>query len=273
MTDFLIALGCSFTYGEGLSYELISKKYEKTYEYLKTKEDHRRIYEYMYKMSDCYMEFNDYRVENNYPNVLKKLLNVELFTNAENGGCNVGRWFYLNTLISFLEREPDLMPKYCVFQMTHSGRDLQEIINPNGNESMKQDLITVYGEKFYNKVNEHDINKKNIWGLDNLLDEANHLFIQSLIEKFKFLETKYGTKCLFYMGLGEYHTIKESYKKYSSYPYFFELEHNNVVYYTQLQMINELNWTLDSSIGVKDSHPNSFAHKWLAEKLYNKFLK
>jgi len=272
MTDFLIALGCSFTYGEGLPYELIGKKYQNTYEYLKTMKSHKRIYEYMYKISDTYKEFDDYRVKNNYPNTLKNLLNVELFTNAENGGCNIGRWFYLNMLISFLEKEPDLIPKYCVFQMTHSGRDLEEIINPNGNETTKNDLLYVYGEKFYNKVNEQDVNRKNIWGLDNLFDEANHLFIQKLIEKFNFLETKYGTKCLFYMGLGDYQAIKASYERYSSYPFFFELKHNDVIYYTQLQMINELNWTLDASINVKDSHPNSFAHKWLAEELYKKLI-
>ena len=75
------------------------------------------------------------------------------------------------------------------------------------------------------------------------------------------------------MGLGDYNAIKSTYKKYTSYPYFFELENNDVIYYTQLQMINELGWTLDSSIGLKDSHPNSMAHKWLAEKLHNKFLK
>ena len=50
MTDFLIALGCSFTYGEGLPYELISKKYQNTYEYLKTMENHSRIHQYMYKI-------------------------------------------------------------------------------------------------------------------------------------------------------------------------------------------------------------------------------
>jgi hypothetical protein len=74
------------------------------------------------------------------------------------------------------------------------------------------------------------------------------------------------------MGLGDYNAIKGNYEKYSSYPYFFELKHNDVIYYTQLQMINELNWTLDASINVKDSHPNSFAHKWLAEELYKKLI-
>jgi hypothetical protein len=272
MTNFLIALGCSFTYGEGLSYELVSEKYKKTYDYIKSMDNHKHIYDFMFDVSVQYKEFDEYRIKNNYPTLLKKLLNVELYTNGENGGANIDRMYDLNRLMGFLNKEPELAPKYCVFQITHSGRDMQAIINPNANQSTRDLLLNVYGEKFYNKVNENDMNKKSLWGLDNLIDEANHIFIEKLIEKFNVLEKKYGTKCLFYMGLGEHYVIKTSYNKYSSYPYFFELEHDNVIYYTQLQMINELNWTLDGSIGVKDSHPNKFAHKWLADKIYNKFL-
>ena len=98
MTDFLIALGCSFTYGEGLAYELIKEKYEDTYEYLKTLEDHSKIYNYMFTLTRDLKELNDYRLKHNYPNVLKDLLNVEVFSNGENGGSNIDRLFNLNAL-------------------------------------------------------------------------------------------------------------------------------------------------------------------------------
>lgn len=272
MTDFLIALGCSFTYGEGLSYELIKEKYVDTYEYIKKMDNHSNIYQYMFRLSRDFNEFNEYRIKHNYPNVLKDLLSVKLFSNGENGGSNIDRLNDLTSLINQLKREPNLIPKYCVFQITHSGRDIEKILLPNGNKSQYDILKNTYKEKFIKKVEDCDMGKKNVWGLDNLFDEANHLFIEKLIKEFNFLEKTYGTKCLFYMGLGDYSSIKSTYEKYKSYPYFFELKHNDIVYYTFLQMINELGWTFDASINIKDSHPNGVAHKWLAEELYKKLI-
>jgi hypothetical protein len=270
MTELLIALGCSFTYGEGLSYELIADKYKHTHDYLKTLENQSKVYPYMFEISRCYNEFDIYRNEKKYPTLLGNLLNVNVLTNGQNGGSNGDRLFDIKYFFNFLNKEPEMIPKYCVFQITHSGRDIEKMLIPNGNQTTTDVLIDIYGESFYNKVNDLDMGRKNVWVLDNLFDEANHIFIKKLIETFDYLKEKYGTKCLFYMGLGDYNEIKNNYERYKNYPYFFELINDGKLYYTQLQMINELGWTFEQSLGIKDNHPNGHAHKWLAEQLYKK---
>lgn len=269
MSDALITLGCSFTYGEGLSYELIKEKYKLTYENLKEIPSNK-VNGNMFYFTETIKEFDEYRTKNNYSNILKSLLNVDLITNGQNGGRNIERLIDLDKIIGFLEIEKDIKPKFMVFQVTHIGRDIEDILVPN--DRTEDYIKKTYGIDFIEKVRTLDNGKNYAWDLDSLFDEALKIFIKNLESRFKKMENLFKTKCVYFFGLGDVFLIERSYNYFSSSKYFLELKENDTKYMTINDMNFKLNWNLRSTIGVNDDHPSSISHKWLAHELYKKLV-
>lgn len=267
MTDTLITLGCSFTYGEGLAYELIKEKYKLTYENLK-KIPANKINGDMFFFTERVKEFDEYRIKNNYSNILKNLLGVNLISNGQNGGRNIERLIDLDRIINFLEVEKEMVPKYMVFQLTHIGRDIEDILVPN--DRTEDYIKRTYGNDFINRVKELDNGKKYAWNLNSLFDEALKIFVKNLEIRFEKMEKQFNTKCVYFFGLGDVFLIGESYNHFLSSKYFLELKKDNITYMTINELNQHLNWNLKSTIDINDDHPSSISHKWLAHELFKK---
>ena len=72
MSDLLITIGDSFTYGEGLQFHLWKNRYTNTFDMFKGKTS----YEPCQTVSETFSEFYEFRTNNNYSGVLGKLLNT-----------------------------------------------------------------------------------------------------------------------------------------------------------------------------------------------------
>ena len=114
MSDILYTSGDSFTYGSGLVFHLWKEQYPDTFEYFKDKILANKLYT---QITEEISVFKNFRIENNYSNLLNKKLNCELITNAINGRSNPDRINDLSNLIDYLDIEKNVNLKYCVFQI------------------------------------------------------------------------------------------------------------------------------------------------------------
>lgn len=267
MKDCLVTLGCSFTYGEGLMYEVLNTKYPETL--LKIPKD--IIRSKLYHLSSMVQEFDEYRRTNNYSYFLNEKLKTDLITNGENGGRNVERLINLDQLIDYFEINNEIKPKYLIFQLTHIGRDIEDMLVEN--RFTREYIYKTYGNDFVYKVKQAAGNDKVAWDLDLLFGEAMEIFLDKLKLRFEILEKNYDTKCLFFFGLGSLQSIKENYNTYMSNPYFMELIHDDIIYYTWLDMDYKLNMNLNKQLGVNDDHPSSKSHKLIADKILKYLIK
>ena len=226
MEDYLITFGCSFTYGEALAHELIKSKYPNKFNEL-ISVPYSKISRKMFKIGEMFKEMDDYRKNNNYSFFLKKRLNVGLISNAENGGRNIQRLMDLDILINFLESGNVGRPKYLVFQFTHIGRDIEHMLIQW--DPTKEFLYETYGNDFIKKVINASNGKNDAWVLDNLFDEATRIFLMQLEKRFKKLEKLFGTKCLFFFGLGSVKSISENYYYYKNNPFFMEIKKDDKI--------------------------------------------
>ena len=267
MQNVLITLGDSFTYGEGLTYEYIKNNHPESFQEI-LKLPQNVLSKNINLLTEMMKDLEKYRTENNYSYFLKEKLNIPLISNCENGGRNIERLMDLDFLIENSILMKIYTPKYVVFQLTHIGRDIQDMLLRN-NRTEKY-IVETFGIDFITKVENASVNGKTAWDLDLFFDEAIEIFLNKLEHRFRQLEKNYGTKCVFFFGLGEVKSIKENYNYYSNNPYFMEISENGKTYNTWLEMNNVLKLNLRSKLGVSDDHPTSESHKLISDKLYQK---
>lgn len=267
MKDVLITLGDSFTYGEGLPYEYIKNHYPEFFQEI-FKIPQNVLGFKIRKMSDMVKNFDIYRNENNYSFLLNVKLNSQLITISQSGGRNIERLMDLDFIIENLQSFKMLPPKYIVFQFTHIGRDIEDILLTN-NRTNKY-IQEIFGSHFITKVKDSSIDGKTAWDLDLYFEEATIIILEELEKRFEAMEKKFGTKCIFFLGLGDTFIIKKIYQKLLKHPHFMEISHQGVIYYTWLEMNEKLKLNLRSKIGVPDDHPSSDSHKIISDKLYER---
>jgi hypothetical protein len=251
----LLTFGDSFTYGEGLQFHLWKERYKDTFELYKNKKQ----YFPCHTIVSSVKIFDEYRIKNNYSNVLNEKLNTSLISSSQNGGSNIRNLDLLNTLIEYLETEKNVVPKYCVFQFTDVSRDFFEIQNNDY-------YYKIFGKEFVNNICSLNSNlgKTSTDILDNIVTKI----IDVLILKFNILETKYNCKCLYFIGLNEgkwkNNNINNS--------YYFPICYNDILYDSWNMLNKNNNWTLKQNIDVNDGHPCLESHNWLANELYNTLI-
>jgi hypothetical protein len=261
MKDLLITLGDSFTYGEGLEYYVWREKYYNSYNIYKNTINNNFLVKRIFQWTN--LEFINFRVLNRYANLLNEKLGTQLFIQSQNGGSNMDRLNDLNTLIELFENEPNLIPKYCIFQFTHTCRDVEPILektNPNNN------ALNLFGNEFCEKI------EKKIDDLDYIINEILIKEIELLKLKFEFLEKKYNCKCFYFFGLGDINSINSNNELFKKDSYFIELNYKSEKYATWLELIEKNNLRLSNTIRVNDDHPNLESHKWMSEYLYHKII-
>jgi hypothetical protein len=261
MQDFLIILGDSFTYGEGLEYYLWKEKYSNSYDIYRPIEDNNFIIKRLFQSTN--LELFNYRVSNRYSNLLNEKLGTELIIQTNNGGNNLMRLNDLDLLIELFKNEPNTNPKYCIFQFTHVCRDVERILTK---EHLENHALNTFGEEFCKKI-------------ENEIDNFDYIFNEILIKeveilklKFEFLEKTYNCKCFYFFGLGDIKSINNNNELFKKDSYFIELNYNSQNYATWLELIEKNNLRLRDSIEVNDDHPNLESHKWLSEYLYHKII-
>jgi len=266
MEKTLIALGDSFTYGEGLDYYIWKEKYNNSYEFYKSIPDNNLPIKRTFQSTN--QEFNNFRILNRYANILNEKLGTQLLIQSNNGGSNTNRLNDLDILIRLFKNEPNLVPKYCIFQFTHTCRDVEYILNktiPDGTTSHNS-ALDMFGEKFCEKI------KNEIDNFDYIFNEILIKEVEILKLKFEFLEKTYNCKCFYFFGLGDVKSINNNSELFKKDHQFIELNYNSQNYATWLELIQKNNLRLNDAIGVNDDHPSLESHKWLSEYLYHKII-
>jgi hypothetical protein len=261
MKEILITLGDSFTYGDGLEFYVWKEKYNTSYETFRWVHDNNIPIKRVFHSTN--QEFIDFRVLNRYGNLLNEKLGTQILHPTANGGSNMNRLNDLNTFIELFKNEPNLIPKYCIFQLTHVCRDVEPILNKT---ELHNNAVNLFGNEFCEKI-------------ENKFDDLDYIFNEILIKeieilksKFEFLEKTYNCKCFYFFGLGDVKSIKNNNETFKKDHQFIELNYNSENYATWLELIEKNNLRLRDSIEVNDDHPNLESHKWLSEYLYHKII-
>jgi hypothetical protein len=262
MVDTLYTSGDSFTFGSGLVFHLWKDEYPDTFEYFKDKILANKLYS---QITADISTFNNFRIQNNYSNLLNKKLNCELITNAINGRANPDRIGDLDSLMNYLNLEKNINLKYCVFQISYASRDAESIINP---QPWNPDPNIIYGKDFCDYVKTIDFTGNNKWKLNGLLGEVLKKTIDVICEKFKILEEKYGTKCIFFFGNGDTYLTQTILDYVVDNPYYFEIIDGEQKYPTWHSICENKNLTLRKSLGINDDHPDIDGNIWLSNQIY-----
>jgi len=264
LKNVLITLGDSFTYGEGLDYFLMKDKYPESFKLIKENES----YSFRHHISSSVVEFDEFRKENNYSNKLNNKLGTFLMTNSENGGCNSKRIYDLIQFVKLFEVDSSIIPKYCVFQLTHSIRDIDDILL-----SRDENHLNLLGKEYCDKIKGWSVGNDTFSNEYNLFYPEIYLKTINLITNvFNELEKKYSCKCVFFNGLGDVNLIKSFEDNLKSNPYYFELKKDDVVYMTLLDLSYKNNLTIRKVLGISDDHPSLELHDWLSEELCKKLI-
>ena len=264
MVDILYTSGDSFTYGSGLVFHLWKDEYPETFEYFKSKILGNKLY---VQITEEISLFKNFRIENNYSNLLKNKLGCELITNAINGRSNPDRIGDLSNLINYLNIQKSVNLKYCVFQFSFASRDVESIIDP---KPWNPDPEMIYGKDFCDYVKSVNFTKSDD-ELNVLLGKVLKKTIDVVCEKFKYLEENFGTKCVFFFGNGDNNLTQSILDYVKLNPYYFEIKCDEVSYPTWHGLCENKKLTLRKSIGVDDDHPNIEGNKWLCEQIYSGF--
>jgi hypothetical protein len=243
LENLLITLGDSFTYGEGLEYYIWKKKYNNSYEIFKPIQDNNYLVKRVFQWTN--QEFIDFRILNRYANLLNEKLGTKLLIQSNNGGSNLARLTDLNVLIELFKNEPNLIPKYCIFQFTHNCRDVEPILNKDIS------ALNFFGNEFCEKIsNENFIADDS--KLNGIFNNVLIKEIEILKSKFEFLEKTYNCKCFYFFGLGDVYSINYNSELFKKDSHFIELNYNSEIYSTWLQLIEKNNLRLRDTLGVSD---------------------
>lgn len=263
MKNSLIAVGCSFTYGEGLEFHYWKDNYPSTYSRFFDK----TTYNPCKFITDSVESFIDYRRTNRWAGVLKRFLNFELIHHNENGGCNFKNIQKLDDIIEHLRLESNLVPSYCVFQFTNIIRDVNEFMMQEYDANM---WLT---PELYSELKENiiymDSNIKT--KLNNTIKKVYELIFNELLKRFAILE-KMGCKCIFFVGLDDRDTHKLIKPLLEESPYYLPIIFQNTEYRSWDHMNRETYLTIRQHLGVNDDHPCLQSHHWMANELYKKYL-
>ena len=276
MKDILITLGDSFTCGEGLEYYVWQEKYNNSFEFFKPIPDNDYAVKRIFQQTN--QEFIDFRTLNRYANLLNEKLGTQLLIQSNNGGSNLNRLSDLNSLIELFKNEPNLVPKYCIFQFTHTCRDVEPILHK---EELHNNALNLFGKEFCKKIiDKFDLATDegyHLWklppcNLDYIFNEILIKEIELLKLKFEFLEKTYNCKFFYFFVLGDVNSISNNNELFKKDSHFIELNYNSQTYSTWLELIEKNNLRLRDIIGVNDDHPNLESHRWMSEYLYHKII-
>jgi hypothetical protein len=266
MENLLITLGDSFTYGEGLDFYVWQQKYNNSYEVYKFPHNNNYPVKRIFQWTN--QEFNKFRTLNRYANLLNEKLGTQLLIQSNNGGTNMNRLNDLDILIELFKNEPNLIPKYCIFQFTHTCRDVEPILNKTIQDTSNShnSALDMFGDEFCKKI-ENEIDN-----FDYIFNEILIKEVEILKSKFEFLEKTYNCKCFYFFGLGDIKSINNNNELFKKDHQFIELNYKSENYATWLELIEKNNLRLRDLPGVNDDHPNLESHKWLSEYLYHKII-
>jgi hypothetical protein len=270
MSDLLITIGDSFTYGEGLQFHLWKDKYSNTFDKFKGKTS----YEPCQTVSETFSEFYEYRMANNYSGVLGKLIGVNRVYNFGNGGSNYGALETMDIWLDYLKLETTLTPKLCVFQFTNIIRDIGHT------QSKYRNTGGVFGAELYEDIKyavarlnpTHIQTKSDIEKMNPTLVKIFNTMLLEVKKRFTILEEKYGCKCIFLLGSVEEYSRNLIYDIVKNDEHYLPTIYNDVPYESWDIMNRKCSLTLRENIGVNDDHPCLESHNWLANQLYKKYL-
>ena len=270
MSDLLITIGDSFTYGEGLHFHLWKEKYSNSFDKFKGKTS----YEPCQTVSETFSEFYEYRMNNCYSGVLGKLMGVNKVSNFGNGGSNYGALETMDVWLEYLNMETAIIPKLCVFQFTNVIRDIGHA------QGKYRNTGGVFGGEFYDdikyviaKLNPTFIQTKHDIELINpILLKVFNIMLLEVKKRFSILEEGYGCKCIFLLGPTEEYSRKLVYDLVKDDEYYLPTIYNDITYQDWDTMNKKCGLTLRENIGVNDDHPCLESHHWLANQLYKKYL-
>jgi len=270
MSDLLITIGDSFTYGEGLQFHLWKEKYSNTFDKFKGKTS----YEPCQTVSETFSEFYEYRMKYNYSGVLGKLLETHRVSNFGNGGSNYGALETLDIWLEYLNSEPTIIPKFFVFQFTNIVRDIGHT------QSKYRSTGGIFGSEFYEdikytiaKLNPvHIRTKGDIEKMNPILTKIFQIILLEVKKRFSILEDKYGCKCIYFLGSVEEYSKHLIHDIASIDDYCLPIIYDGTPYESWDIMNRKCGLTLRENIGVNDDHPCLESHNWLANQLYKKYL-
>lgn len=266
MKRLLYTCGDSFTYGSGLIFHLWKDEYPEIFERFKYSILSNKTYN---QVCNDMVTFNNFRINNNYSNLLNKKLGTELVTNSVNGRSNPNRISDLINFLDFLDSQSEVNLDYCIFQLSYASRDIGYILN---HAPWDCDPELLFGKEFCDSIKDVDFTGNNEWKLDKLLEKVLLKMIDVITEKFDVLKKKYGTKCLFFYGNGDHNLIIKVRDTVLRNPYFFDVVKDDVSYSSWLHLCEKTDTTLRKTFDVHDDHPNLESNKWLSEQLFNKLI-
>lgn len=271
MRKMLLTLGDSFTWGEGLDASLISEMFPQWSEKLRewTREDDKpnQIQRFKHILTTSIPQLNVRRMESTYGYLLNDMLGTTHISNSQNGGSNIDRFVDLEFFTNIFQLAEDTHPTYCVFQLTHVCRDIQHIIDQKWN----LDIVRITEEVFPPHYRD-EVMGKDYWEWERLdmFNSGMRYVIDYITEKFKWMEEKWGTKCIFFMALAEreYHPSMWEYLR--SNPYFVPMIWNGREYtsFSEIGRLNKL--TIADTVGFHDGHCDNSLHIWLSKYLHLK---
>lgn len=269
MSELLITIGDSFTYGEGLQFHLWKHRYSNTFSsfHKKTK------YQPCHTISSTFNEFDAFRKTYNYTGVLSKFLGIDYVTNMGNGGSNYSGLETLDMWIDYIKMEKSISPKLCVFQFTNVIRDITHVYTTYKASG------GIYGDSFYeeikfviaklNPMNSHS--KKDIEDMNPILLKCFQLILLEIKKRFSILEGL-GCKCIYFVGSSEEYSASLVTESIKGDVYNFPIIYEGNRYDSWDQMNRKNKWTLRENLDVNDDHPCLDSHQWLAHNIYQKYL-
>lgn len=267
----LLTLGDSFTWGEGLDSHLISEMFPKWGEILRdwTEDDDKpnEVQRFKYKLTTSIPQLNIRRMESTYGYLLNEKLGTTHISNGVNGGSNIDRLVDLDYFISRFHLADDVTPTHCIFQLTHTSRDIQHIFERRWNEEIISVMEEVFPPHYRDSVMGKDYWE---WERLGLFNTALRYVVTKVLERFSIMEEKWGTKCLFFLGLGEREIGPTLMEWLKSKKEFVPMIWNGVEYVTfsEIGRLNGL--TIRDTSGFHDGHCDNSLHIWLSEYLYSK---
>ncbi len=269
MREVLITFGDSFTWGEGLDSYLISEMFpdwsSKMREMTERDDKPNEIQRLKYKLTTSIPQLTFRRIESTYGYLLNEKLGTTHISNGVNGGFNIDRLVDLDYFIKAFEMASDTKPKYCIFQLTHVCRDIQHIFEHKWSDDINKVVDSTFPQRYRDAVEGKDYFQ---WEHLGLFSTALRYIVCSIEERFKTMENLWGTKCFFFLGLGEPvmgPTIREYLYKN---PHFIPMMWEGKEYATFSEIGRLEGLSIKDTVGFHDAHCDNSLHKWLSEYLY-----
>jgi hypothetical protein len=270
MSNVLITIGDSFTYGEGLQFHLWKQSYPSTFNAFCQK----TTYEPCQTISSTFDEYEQFRKKHNYTGILSRFLKCESVSNFGNGGSNLTSIETLDKWINYLRIDKSINPLLCVFQFTNIIRDIHSV------SGQRQNGVRVFGEELYESLQYtiarlntlNPITKSEKVDLGILFDRVFQIILLETKKRFRILEDEFGIKTIYFLGPVDGYSNELVSKYIMEDSKYLPIYYNSIQYHSWDIMNRENKWTLREKLGVNDDHPCLESHQWLASQLYKKYL-